>query len=80
MESLPPVTKIAPLSLLGPFPCMGKKRRLLTLPKCFSRVARSLETIGREERNERGIVRGRDGAEGEREEERSCGRDGGMKS
>jgi hypothetical protein len=31
------------------------------------------------ERNERGMVRGRDGAEGEREEERLCGRDSGMK-
>ena len=58
MESLPPVTKIAPLSLLGPFPCIGKKRRLLTLPKCFSRVARSLETGGRDgiEREEREVI------------------------
>lgn len=31
------------------------------------------------QRNEREMVRGRDGAEGEREEERLFGRDGGMK-
>jgi hypothetical protein len=34
---------------------MGKKRRLLTLPKCFSRVARSLETEGRDGSKHEGV-------------------------